>query len=154
MRDWSRAFRRASFRGVRFWVDEDGPEGGRRVAVHNIVGGETPVTEDLGRLPTGYNVRAYLASDTADRESWALEAACNIPGPAQLTLPMDALRWVRCVGCRRNRSKDRNGYVAFDLVFVEAGLASAAGIATGLSALRLGFGTGLAGAALALSAGM
>ncbi len=154
MRDWARTLRKASFRGVRFWVEQNEAEGGRRVAVHNIAGGEIPVTEDLGRLATGLRVQAYVASDAADAEMWALQGVCSAPGPAMLTLPMMPAALVRCLGCTPRRERDRAGYVAFDLVFVEAGRASAAGIATGLSALRLGFGTGLAGAALALSAGM
>ena len=50
MRAWDRAFRRASFRGVAFWVRRDGPLTGRRVAVHEISGGEDTPTEDLGEV--------------------------------------------------------------------------------------------------------
>ncbi|WAC26434.1 DNA circularization N-terminal domain-containing protein [Ancylobacter sp. SL191] len=120
MRNWQKALRRASFRGVQFWVEEDGPERGRRVAVHNIAAGEAPVTEDLGRVATEYRVRAYVASDSADAEGWALEAACSAAGPSLLTLPMDPAALAHCVSCRRSRTRDQAGYVAYDLLFVEA----------------------------------
>lgn len=153
MRDWSAAFRRASFRGVPFWVDEDGPEYGRRVAVHNIVGGELPVTEDLGRTATAFRIRAYVVSDTADAEGWALEAACSSPGASLLAMPMDPARMVHCTGCTRSRSKDRNGYIAYDLSFVVAGSAAIVG-ATGVAALRMTFAVDLGPASLALSVGL
>lgn len=150
MRNWEQAFRRASFRGVRFWVDEDGPEGGRRIAVHEISGGNIPVVEDMGRATRPTTVTAYVASDLADVEGLALEAACNGDGPGLLTLPMDPAAMAYCEGCRRSRRKDRNGYIAYDLSFINAGgTGSSAGSA--LSALRGAFSDGLTAAASALA---
>lgn len=150
MRRWERAFRRASFRGARFWVDQDGPDVGRRVAVHEVSGGETPVTEDMGRLATEYRITAYVASDLADVEGIALELVCGAPGPSILILPMDPPLMVRCLGCRRNRVKDHNGHIGYDLTFVEAGGSSATPSA-GLPALREVFTGGLPAAASALA---
>lgn len=138
MRAWERAFRRASFRGVRFWVESEEPGHGRRVAVHEMPSGEAPITQDLGRRATTFRVSAYLADDQADSNGLALEAACDAYGPALLTLPMDAARMAHCLECTRNRSKDRNGYIAYSLSFVEAG-ASAASMPSGPS-LSLGIG--------------
>ncbi|BDA84966.1 hypothetical protein Sa4125_25080 [Aureimonas sp. SA4125] len=152
MRDWSSAFRRASFRGVRFWVDEDGPEVGRRVAVHEISGGNVPVVEDMGRRATRFTVSAYVASDLADIEGLALERACATDGPAVLRLPMDPSQLVYCEGCRRNRRKNKNGVITYDLAFVTAGgpggaAASALGAMRGTMANALGaVGAALAGA--------
>lgn len=152
MRDWRFAFRRASFRGAPFWVEQDGPEVGRRVAVHEISGGEIPVTEDMGRRALETRVRAYLASDYADAEGLTLEAACSTPGPSLLVLPMDPPRMMHCVACRRSRERDRGGFIAYDLFFVEAG-AGALAVATGLPALRLSFSAGLGGVAAGISIG-
>ena len=135
MRNWTAAFRRASFRGVPFWVDEDGPEGGRRVAVHEISGGNVPVVEDMGRIAKRFTVSAYVASDAADFEGLALERACDADGAAVLRLPMDPSQLVFCEGCRRNRSKDKNGIVSYDLAFVTAG-GMGLSDASALSALR------------------
>ncbi len=150
MRAWESAFRRASFRGVRFWVENEEPGHGRRVAVHDISGGEEPVTQDMGRRTREFRVSAYLASDTADLEGLALEAVCDAPGAALLVLPMDMPQMARCLGCDRNRSKDRNGYIAYSLRFVEAGGAGLAGMA-GLPALRSVFSAGVGAAASALA---
>ncbi len=150
MRNWERAFRRASFRGARFWVEDETPEKGRRVAVHNVSGGESPVTEDVGRIATQFRVTAYVVSDLADVEGFALEAACDAFGPSILTLPMDPAQMVRCLGCNRNRSKDRNGYIGYELTFVIAG-GSGLAAAVGLPALRGVFSVGLGGATASIS---
>lgn len=151
MRDWTRTLRRASFRGVRFWVEDGGPDVGRRVAVHEVSGGEAPLTEDMGRRASSVGLSVYLVSDRADAEGLALEAACAAPGASLLMLPTDAGRIVHCVGCHRSWNKDRLGYVAYDLAFVEAGFGGG-GLAGGIGALRITFGTGLAAAALAFEA--
>lgn len=149
MRDWVNAFRRASFRGVSFWVDSEGPERGRRVAVHEISGGNTPVVEDMGRRATSFSIYAYVASDRADYEGLALEAACDASGPSMLVLPMEPGQTVHCLSCRRDWTKDRMGYVAYDLAFVEAG---SAGLSIGgLGALQDAFSTGLSAVASSLS---
>ncbi|MEP9378384.1 DNA circularization N-terminal domain-containing protein [Aquabacter sp. CN5-332] len=135
MRAWDRAFRRASFRGARFWVEEDGPEKGRRVGVHQISGGEAIVTQDMGRRALEVRVSAYVASDLADVEGLALEAACDAPEASMLVLPMDPGQRMHCTGCRRNRNKDRNGYIAYDLSFVVSGTMGMAGM-SGLGAIR------------------
>nr|WP_295465194.1 DNA circularization N-terminal domain-containing protein [Mesorhizobium sp.] len=147
-RNWLR-LRQASFRGARFHVDEDGPDRGRRVAVHDISGGETPVTEDMGRLATGFSVTAYVAGDQADAVGHALERACDLPGPALLVLPIDAARMVHCTGCSRSREKDRSGYISYHLEFVEAGVGAVGG--GGLGVLRSVFAAGLAALAGAMS---
>ncbi|KHJ56307.1 hypothetical protein LA66_07035 [Aureimonas altamirensis] len=150
MRRWDRAFRRASFRGVRFWVDQDGPDVGRRVAVHEVSGGEAPITEDMGRATTEFRITAYVASDRSDIEGLSLEAACSIAGPSILILPMDAPLLARCLNCRRSRTKEHNGHVGYDLVFVEAG-SDGMSASSGLPAMRGAFTGGLPAVASALA---
>lgn len=150
MRDWTRAFRRASFRGIRFWVDRDGPDGGRRVAIHEVSGGDRHETEDLGRRADLHRITAYVASDLADLEGLALEAACKAPGPSILVLPMDPPFSANCVGIRRNRDKDENGYIGYDLAFVPAGEALA-GVPSPLGAVRIAFSANLGPVSLAIS---
>lgn len=134
MRNWLK-LRRASFRGVPFHVEDDGPMGGRRVVVHDISGGERPLTEDMGRMATAISVSAYVTTDAADAIGKALERACDAPGAALLSLPIDPARMVHCIGCERERRKDQAGYIAYRLSFVEAGAGSLGSIA-GISALR------------------
>ena len=117
MRDWSRAYRRASFRGVSFWVERESPDFGRRVAVHDISGGGNTVEDTGSKIPV-YRVDAYVASDLADIEGRALELVCQVAGPGFLSLPMDPGLIANCTVCRRDRRKDRNGLIAYDLEFL------------------------------------
>lgn len=122
MRDWSRTLRRASYRGAAFYVDDEGlPKTGRRVAVHGYAKAEEHSTEDMGRLPREFRIKAYIASDSADSDARALMEVCSVAGAATLVLPYFGSAQVRCTGCAPSRRKDRQGYVEFDLVFVEAG---------------------------------
>lgn len=136
-RDWRATLRPASFRGVGFWVEEDSTDGvGRRVAVHEISGGEANPTEDMGVLVRTASVSAYVAGDVADSTGLTLEAACAAAGPALLTLPIDPARAMHCIGCRRNRHRDRAGYIAYDLEFLLAGSGAGATGPGGIGALR------------------
>ena len=122
MRDWTRTLRKASFRGVSFYVDEESlPKTGRRIARHEYVKAEEHDTEDMGRLPREFRVRAYIASDQADSEALRLVEACSMAGAFTLVLPFFGSNQVRCEGCGPSRKKDQLGYVSFDLDFVEAG---------------------------------
>lgn len=150
MRNWMKTLRPASFRGVPFHVEGDGPEVGRRVAVHEISGGEAPVTQDMGRRAVSTTVTAYVTGDAADLRGLALEAACAAPEASLLVLPMDAPRGMRCIGCRRSRRTAEMGIVMYILEFVEAGGGGAA-TPGGLGALRTVFATGLAAAVSALA---
>lgn len=150
MADWENRFRRARFRGVRFWVDsDDGPERGRRAVIHEISGGEAPVTEDMGRLSRSFLVSAYVSGDDAISEGVALERAAEVPGAGRLVLPMDPAQRVHCIGCVRNRSKDRNGFIAYRMIFREAG-AGSAGLASPSAQLRISI-SGVAGVSAELS---
>jgi prophage DNA circulation protein len=111
----------ASFRGVPFRVaDESGP-GGRRIVIHNIVGGEAPVTEDFGSKEQRYTVTAYVAGSLATAAGLALRAALKQPGPGLLVLPWQGAVQAHVEDFDPSRSKDVNGYIGFDITFVEAG---------------------------------
>lgn len=150
-RDWLSAFRDASFRGVPFKVAREVPAGGRRVAVHEISGGEAPVTEDVGRRARGLRVDAYVVGDEADGAGLALEAALDAYGPAPLILPMDPFQIVHCQDWRRRREKDRAGYIAYDLDFVIAGN-GVASLGSPVAALDAVFEASVAAVASAIGA--
>ena len=142
MRDWRKTLRRASFRGVPFFVETSSLAGGRRVAVFQTSGGENHQTEDMGRRAREIRITGYLASDTADLQSVALRLACDAPGASLLALPMDMPVSAHCLTCEPSFDKNRLGYVGFDMTFVEEGLGAAA-VATGLPALRNSFASNL-----------
>lgn len=122
MRNWIKTLRPASFRGVRFYVDEEAiPRTGRRIVRHEYVKAEEHGTEDMGRLPREFRIRAYIANDQADTDCQALIAACSTKGAASLVLPFFGSHQVRCENCGNSWRKDTLGYVDIDLDFVEAG---------------------------------
>lgn len=115
----------ASFRGVPFWVDKDEAPKGRRLVVHEFPHRDDPFVEDMGRSARRWSVTAYLASDSALADGRALLAACEAAGPGTLTLPWDGPMQARCNSAHASRAKDRQGYLAFQLQFVEAGASQA-----------------------------
>lgn len=122
MRNWMRTLRPASFRGVPFYVDNEAiPKTGRRVVTHEYVKAETHGTEDMGRLPREFKLKAYIAADDADGRIAALIAACSTKGASSLVLPFFGPHQVRCTGCSPSHGKDKLGFVEIELEFVEAG---------------------------------
>jgi prophage DNA circulation protein len=120
MRDWARTLRHASFRGVAFWVDYEDMSAGKRLALHEYAGGRQTVVEELGLATTLYSVTAYFVSDTADIDSAALSAAILADGPGRLVLPIDGGMLATAQDFRRSRSKDKHGYIGFDVTFIPA----------------------------------
>lgn len=136
MRNWMQTLRRASFAGVSFYVDDEAlPKTGRRIAIHEYSKAETHDTEDMGRLPREFRVKAYIANDTADSDVQSLIDACSTEGAFTLVLPFFGPQEVRCTGCAPSHRKDRLGYVEIDLEFIEASGDDAAG---GFGLVQLG----------------
>jgi prophage DNA circulation protein len=85
---------------------------------------DTPYLEDLGEDRRTFTVTAYLASDTADTDAGTLITTCALTGPGVLVLPTHGPLLVRCLKFKRSRSKDKHGYIAFDLHFIRDGASS------------------------------
>jgi prophage DNA circulation protein len=119
-RDWSTTLRRASYRGVAFFVEADTIDTGRRLVVHEFPHKDAPYIEDLGRKANSIQVTAYLVGDNIEQLIRGLQAACDAGGPAVLNLPMERLT-AHCEDCRRDYSKDKLGHVAFALKFWRQG---------------------------------
>ena len=113
MRNWAATLRRASFRGVPFFVELDDIGGGKRIARHEYAGGLNYYLEEMGHAIPQINVTAYLLGDASDAQAINLQRACLAPGPGRLVLPIDSGRLARIENFSRVREKDRRGYVAF-----------------------------------------
>lgn len=124
-RDWLKTLWRASYKGTPFFVERDEEDGGRRIVIHQFPMRDDPYLEDLGEDKRGFFVTAYVASDGADTEAGALVAICATRGPGVLVLPTHGPILVRCLNFRRQRTKDKHGFIAFELEFVREGAASA-----------------------------
>jgi prophage DNA circulation protein len=121
MRDWTKTLRPASYKGVGFFVEDEGGKSGRYVATHAYVKAESHQTEDMGRLPRDYHVSAYLAADDADTALQSFVDLCSEAGPGTLVLPMQGAVQVRCTLCHVKARKEKLGYVELELEFAEAG---------------------------------
>jgi DNA circularisation protein N-terminus len=124
-RDWPRTLRRASYKGVAFFVEADHVETGRRLVVHQFPLKDAPYIEDLGRDANKISVSAYVVSDNADGEEKALRSVCESGGAGRLVLPMEVFA-AHCEKCSRDFAKDKLGFVAFKLEFVREGVGSIA----------------------------
>lgn len=111
----------ANIDGVPFHVNDESGPGGRRIVVHNLVAGEKPVTEDFGAKERRYTVAAYVAGSLATVAGLALLAVLSRPGPHLLVLPWQGPVHVHVEDFDPSRSKDVNGYIGFDITFIEAG---------------------------------
>lgn len=114
----------ASFRGAPFHVASHTSEAaGRRAAVHEYPGRDTPYVEDLGRRTSEYTLQAYVLGPDYDRARDALVAACALPGPGRLVHPALGERQVVCTGCTVSERTDEGGMARVTLALVEAGAA-------------------------------
>lgn len=118
-RDWLSTLWPASYRGVPFFVERDSGEYGKRVQVHEYPNREAWYPEELGQRARYYRVTGYLASDSIDAELSTLVSAFTAPGGGTLALPLEGQRQAICLKVKTERRKDRHGYVAVDLEFVE-----------------------------------
>ncbi|WP_243368861.1 DNA circularization protein [Microvirga solisilvae] len=137
MSDPTRSLFRASFKGIPFWVEQDGEEGGRRLAIHEFPMRDDPFIEDLGEAARQYDVTAYVIGDSASPEAAGLVAQLAARGPGLLVLPTYGPLMARCLTFKRDWSKDRLNFIAFNLRFVREGAASA--LASVLSLANLVF---------------
>ncbi|MBD9445757.1 MULTISPECIES: DNA circularization N-terminal domain-containing protein [unclassified Rhizobium] len=118
MRDWTKTLRRASYRGVEFWVDYEDLSGGKRLAIHQYAGGRQTLVEELGLATTAYGLTIYFVSDVADAEAKLFSAAMLSDGPGYLILPIDGGMMATAQDFRRSREQLRNGYIGFDVTFI------------------------------------
>jgi prophage DNA circulation protein len=147
--DWKSRLRRASYRGVSFWVESETNDGGKRLGLHEYAGGLSTIVEEMGAATETFSVTAYFASDVADIEARALKAACILPGAGLLRLPMDAGRLAHVQDFSRMRERDRMGFVAFGFTAVPVGVDVLGAI--GVADVSISFNAGFASASLSLS---
>jgi prophage DNA circulation protein len=144
---WRRRLRQASFKGVPFYVDQQGQSSGRRTVTHEYPKRDLPYAEDMGRAAYRYQMTGYLIQTGDPREPLTprhngmvndysinrdnLRAALDSLGPGVLQDPYNpALNHLGYGGyallfmCERytlSESRERGGYCAIEMSFVEAG---------------------------------
>lgn len=118
---WRAALQPASFRGAGFKVETDAMPTGRRNAFHEFAKRDTPFAEDMGRRGRRYSFAAYVIGPGYLDAKNALIAACEAGQAGTLVHPTLGTVQVVCDGCVPTESRERGGFCAFELVFLEAG---------------------------------
>jgi prophage DNA circulation protein len=122
LRDWTQTLFPASYMGVPFWVKSDKAPGGRRLAVTEKPGVDTPDIEDLGNKARFFHVDGYTLGDASDVQMAALTAVCNSAGPGVLVLPAQGPQLVHCEDFEPSRDRDKMGRFGFTAKFILAGV--------------------------------
>ena len=119
---WRDNLVQASFRGVRFSVDEtEAPIAGRRVAVHEYPGRDQPFVEDMGRVTKRWTIEAFVLGEDYDVTRDELIEASDMPGPGELVHPYLGSLQVFCTACSLTERTREGRMARFSLSFVEAG---------------------------------
>jgi prophage DNA circulation protein len=152
-RTWRDRLRPASWRGVRFHVDETGGEVGRRLQMHEYPQRDQPWAEDLGRAQRRWNLTGYCLGPgymgTRDR----LLAACEQRGAGKLIHPYLGELHVVCERFRYRETDQEGGICRFELAFAEPGTRGAPAARRAAGAALRGAAQGLATAARSAFAG-
>jgi prophage DNA circulation protein len=124
---WRDSLVRASFRGALFHVETSSRMGGRRTVVHQYPKRNVPYSEDMGREATRWQFQGYLIH--GDRgfpgniltQIAQLNAALDADDAGILIHPMIGTMLVICERWAYQDSRERGGYVEYDMQFIEAG---------------------------------
>jgi hypothetical protein len=121
---WRDKWRDATFRGVKFFVETEARQSGRRIAVHEYPKRNVPYAEDMGRKARRYLVQGYLIGPNYLDQKDLLITALEKDGPGLLRLPLpyqmsDANVMVASYSVTEGR--ERGGYCMLEMDFVEYG---------------------------------
>ena len=138
MSDWTSRLRQASFRGVPFGVAMGDRIVGRRLAVHEFPGRDTPYPEDMGRRTRAVTVQGFLVEDSVAYgggdvlvQRSRMEAAAEASGPGELIHPTKGRLLVSVQQLSIRERAEEGRFFELNFEFVEAG--SASGLAVVLS---------------------
>ena len=118
---WRAALQPASFRGAGFKVEVDTMPVGRRNAFHEFTKRDVPFAEDMGRRGRRYTFTAYVIGPNYLDDKNALITACEAGGSGTLVHPTLGTVTVNCETCVPSESRERGGFCAIEMVFLEAG---------------------------------
>lgn len=128
----------ASFRGVPFLVEAESEIFGKKHDPHEFPGADFRYVEELGRLPSVYNVTAVVSGLDATLRRNALKRVCLQPGPGLLVHPAAGSVQVTCVEAEVSSANTSLGEYIFELTFLETrGSASLIPSALSVSSIAL-----------------
>jgi hypothetical protein len=141
---WRQRLRIASFKGIEFYVEQQGRTSGTRTVLHQYPKRSVPYAESMGREALHYAVTGYLIqspnwptgasyyemlSDYSDQRD-SLEAALMDPVPGELRDPHTPYLGVgyapllfMCEKYTIVEQREKGGFCSIEMSFVEAGVA-------------------------------
>ncbi|RIJ06062.1 hypothetical protein DXK93_01670 [Achromobacter sp. K91] len=132
---WKDEKQEASFRGVRFLVDQDSGRRGRRTVLHEYPKRDVPMVEDMGLATQNFKFSAWVAGLDCFNQRDALLKALEEPGTGELVHPWYGRVEVVCTSVDVSHSEAEGGVVRFDLEFVK-GVSTAFPVGTANTAVR------------------
>jgi len=138
---WRDALVPASFKGAPFHVETSQRAGGRRTVVHTYPKRNIPYSEDMGREPTRWTFNGYLIHFDKGfpgnllTQIATLNAALDSDDAGLLIHPLIGSMLVMCERWSYADSKDKGGFIQYDMQFVEAGSPALVGQSDAGSAL-------------------
>lgn len=116
---WKKQLRKASFKGVSFFVSSTDGKFGRSVVVHQFPKKSSPFAEDIGKKADEFSIEAFIIGEDyfADRD--ALLEVCSEEGGGDLIHPYLGKKFVVCTGITLRESQSEGGIARLTLSFVE-----------------------------------
>ncbi len=118
---WRAALLPASFGGAQFHVEAASKAGGRRIALHEYPKRDQPYAEDMGRKARRWPVTGYIIGPNYLAGRDALVNLLEAEGPFELVLPSTAPGQAVCDTYSWEETREKGGFVTFQMQFVEAG---------------------------------
>ena len=124
MAGWKDNLLEAALDGIRFLYEEVSNGFGRRTEVHEFPDRDEPFSEDMGRLPRRYSIRAYvLGENYADIREQLIDVL-EAPGDHTFTHPYRGEFQVKVDGeCKMVERVTEGRIAVFDISLVESGMA-------------------------------
>ncbi|CAI3945583.1 DNA circularization N-terminal domain-containing protein [Commensalibacter papalotli (ex Botero et al. 2024)] len=111
--------RKASFRGVSFWVNSNGGENGRKTAIHEYPNKDQVWVEDLGRSQRKYHIQGFVLGDDYIIQSKLLINAVEQEGPGNLIHPTFGMLKVSITNCGWRQPDNLQNKIEFNFDCIE-----------------------------------
>jgi|CXWL01.1.fsa_nt_gi prophage DNA circulation protein len=123
---WRDQLRKASFRGVEFFVLDPSATFGRRTVTHQYPSRDKPYVEDMGKKARELQIEAFVISTAANGFNYmpgrdALIAAVELAGPGVLQHPTLGELRVSILESRLSEQSKEGGLARFSITCTEAG---------------------------------
>lgn len=121
---WRKQLRKASFKGVSFFVQSAEGSFGRRVVVHEFPRKDFPFAEDIGKKSREFSFDAYVLGEDYFKARNNLLRVCQEAGGGDLVHPYLGKIFAICTGIKLKESAASGGIAEMTLTFVETAAAS------------------------------